>query len=119
MGSRPARPDLYFPAATSAAGRVVPPQFNLEEADSSLELLKSHFKVSSASTMLQQAPTGDVFLPLGNAGACRKQEIARVGVLKARSVNLLFPHPCNFLLFACFVNLIFPSPYIFFSMAKK
>uniref|UniRef100_A0A8C8AEL0 Uncharacterized protein n=1 Tax=Otus sunia TaxID=257818 RepID=A0A8C8AEL0_9STRI len=47
------RPDLYPPAAVSAAGRVVLPQINLEEVDSSPGLLKGHFKVSSTCTRLQ------------------------------------------------------------------
>lgn len=52
------------------AGRVLPPMFNLEEANSSPGFLKSYFKVPSIHTGLQQAPERDLFLPLGNAKAC-------------------------------------------------
>lgn len=40
-------------------------------------------------------------------------------MLKARSVNFIFPNPYNFLLFACFMNLIVSKSTYFFFNAKK
>lgn len=88
--------DLQPPAAIPAAGRVLPSHCDLEEADpipwAPQQLLQGFLNLHQVTT----SPRERFLIPLGNAKACKKQGILRVGENASCPVKLIFPPSVEF-----------------------
>lgn len=88
--------DPQPPAAIPAAGRVLPSHCDLEEADpipwASQQLLQGFLNLHQVTT----SPREGFLVPLGNAKACKKQGILRVGEKASCPVKLIFPPSVEF-----------------------